>query len=894
MLTATTPCKGTPLSGKVVDATAAIIPGASLALDELPPILAGSDGRFRIPCATPGKHLLHITAASFAPQDIPLTTPRTGDLNIILQPSAVDTTVQVVADSTADAPSITTSGSSQTLTGQTLNSLADDPDDLLRELQQMAAAAGGSPSGATIGVDGFAGNGEGNTTLPPKSSIAYIKVNPDLFSAENREPPFGGGEIQIFTKPGLPTFHGALFATNSSSWMNARDPFTSGSTNPIGKQRYGAELSGPIRKQGSDFTLTLEHRAIDNVAAVDAIVPDANGNPLAFSQTVPATQALWIGLARTDWQLSPKNTFIASFNANHNTFLNLGVGGNTLAEGGYTEERYEYTTHLSLITTLSPRLLHELRIGIQLDGRTDIPNSTAPQVQVAGDFTGGGSTVQTKHLNEKYNTLDDTLTFTTSHHLMKFGVQNQILDQHKRIPLNFNGTYIFSGSATQTALQQYQAAVKGAAAPTQYSGTAGNPEIDFVQSRIAGFFQDDWKLRENLHFAWGLRYYGQDNPTFVRNYTPRFGLAYTPDKKATWNLNAHAGLFAGLINSGTYAQFLSQDGIERITSLAYNPTTFCSATATSCNPLAGATVLHAINTQQPGLPNTLFGIEGVGFTKNFPRSWTLSASYNIAQIWHETRTENINAPLNNSPTGPRPGTANLNILQWQGTGRGYGNVIFTGLSQQSLKRLQFFLGAVRNQIIDNEDNNPFLTPQTTGVNTGEYARRAGNGLWNVFGNATLTLPYKVKLSGNLSSTGASPYNITTGQDNNGDGDFNDRPRFAPAGTPLCTTNPAAVPCAYATPYGQLTNSGFGPTLSRNKGEMPWTVYLDMNVSRTFALTHNAKAAHPQSLAVNVRSSNILNHENATAVQGVLGSAQFGQTIAADNGRRIEAGLRYTF
>jgi hypothetical protein len=888
-------CKGAPLSGFVHDATAAIVPGAAIGVDGAAPILSGSDGRFRIPCLAAGTHKLYITSPSFAALVLTITTPlRQPELNLTLLAGEVDTTVDVAAETTAEVPSINSSGSSQTISGQAMQTLADDPDDLLRELQQMAAAAGGSPGGANIGVDGFDGNGEGNTTLPPKSSIAYIKVNPDLFSSENREPPFDGGTIQIYTKPGQKAFHGALFATNSSSWMNARDPFSSSNVS-ISKQRYGAELSGPILKKGSDFTLTLEHRAINNVAAVDATLPDANGNPLPFTQTVPATQALWIGLARTDWQFGLKNTFTGSFSANHNTFVNLGVGGIVLPEGGFYENRYEYTTHLSLTTLVSPRLMHELRIGIMLDGRTDSPNSTAPQVQVAGDFTGGGNTVQTKRLNEKYNTLDDDAILTTTHHVMKFGIQTEFLNQHKRIPLNFNGTYIFGGTATQTALQQYALS----APPTQYSDTEGNPEMDFVQSRVAGFFQDDWKLRSNLHFAWGLRYYGQDDPTFVRNYTPRFGLAWTPDKKATWNLHAHAGLFAGRQTSGTYAQFLSQDGVNRITSIVYSPSSFCSGktaatSAPTCMPLAGATVIHAVNTLQPGFPNTLYGIEEVGFTRSFARGWILTGSFSISQQWHETRMENVNAPLNNSPTGPRPGAANLNVLQWQGTGRGYGNVTSVGLSQQSLKRLQFFFGAVRIDVIDDEDNNPFLMPQTTGVNTGEYARRMGNGLLQYFGNAMVTLPARIKLSSNVNSMVRAPYNITTGQDNNGDGDFNDRPRYAPAGTPLCATSPTAVPCGYNTRWGLLTNSGFGPTLSRNKGVMPTTVYLDMNLARTFTLTHNAKAAHVQTLTANIRSSNILNHENVFAVGGVLGSSLFGQPYAADNGRRIEAGLRYAF
>lgn len=895
MVHAQSVCTGAALHGHVLDDTSAIIPGASITLDGGSARTSGSDGSFSFPCVAAGAHRLTVKADSFGMLQMSVTVGKAErDLKLILHPADVETTVQVDAASNSLDVTPTSSGASRTLSGDQVKDLADDPDDLLRELQQMAAAAGGSPSNASIGIDGFGANGEGNTTLPPKSSIAYIKVNPDLFSAEYREPPFGGGEIQIYTKPGLPAYHGALFLTNSSSWMNALDPFTTNSA-PIGKQRYGAELSGPIFKKGSDFTLTLEHRALNNVAAVNAIKPDVNGNPVPFTQTVAAPQALWIGMARSDWQLGAKNTFIASFNAYHNHFVNLGVGGTTLAEGGFDEVRHDYTIHLTDVTTISPRLMNELRVGIELDGRTDTPNSTAPQVQVAGDFTGGGASVQTKRLNEKYNTLDEDVILTTKKHLLKIGLQSEFLDQHKRLPINFNGTYIFGGTATQTPLQQYLAAQQGLAAPTDFSITQGNPEMDFVQTRIAAYVQDDWKLRENLHVAAGFRYYGQNDLTFVHNYTPRVGIIWSPDKKATWDVHAHAGLFSGRMTSGTYAQFLQMDGVQRITSTAYNPSAYCPVgLSNGCNPLTNATTIYTMNTAQPGLPNTMFAIEDLGVTHTFPNSWTLSLTYDVAQIWHYLHTENINAPTNDQPNGPRPGVADMNILQLQSSGRGYGNVEFASLEQHGLKHLQFFFGAVRNQIIDDTGDDEFSTPQTTGVNTGEYARRSGNPLWNVFGNATASLPYKLKLGLVYNAQGASPFNVVTGTDNNGDGDFNDRPRIAPAGTPLCSANPSAVPCAYSSPWGLLTNTGFGPTLSRNKGEISWDHYVDVNLRRSFALTRNPKAAHPQTLSLNVRSSNVLNHLNVTQVDGVLGSALFNRATQADNGRRIEFGARYEF
>ena len=215
------------------------------------------------------------------------------------------------------------------------------------------------------------------------------------------------------------------------------------------------------------------------------------------------------------------------------------------------------------------------------------------------------------------------------------------------------------------------------------------------------------------------------------------------------------------------------------------------------------------------------------------------------------------------------------------------------LATSPLKHLQFNAGAVRVHVIDDTNDNPNFSPQTTGSSVGEYAIRTGNPLWNVFGNATAKLLLQLQLSANLNAQGKQPYNITTGFDNNGDGNFNDRPFYAPTGTPVCSTT-VTTNCAYATPFGLLAPTGTGATLNRNAGVMPWTIYLDTNLQRVFKLTHNPKAEHPQSITANIRSSNVLNRLNVTAVGGILGSPLFGQPYSGDNGRRVEGGLRYSF
>jgi hypothetical protein len=894
------------LSGTVRDTTQALVPGAMVVLDGRQRVKSRSDGTFDFPCVTDGRHRVRASAEGFAALDTAVVAPHAGDVKLVLKLEDVETQVEVSGGS-GEATNASSAGPSQTIAGDRLQSLADDPDDLKRELQQLAAVGGGSPTSTTIAVDGF----QGSSALPPKSSIAYIEVNPDKFSAQYREPPFDGARVEIYTKPGQKTYHGAVFATNGSAWENARDPF-SVSSSPIGKQRYGFELEGPVRKVGSDFALTLEHRSIDNFAVVDAITVDAGGNEVATTANVANPQRLWLGTARVDWQLGAKNTFVVSYSANVNHLQNVGVGGESLAETGYDSGTYEHMVRASDVTTVSAHLMHEARVSFRFDGETDVPNSTAPQVNVAGAFVSGGATIGQQRLRELNVEFDDDAILTTKHHTMKFGTQFMLFHENQRLTTNFNGTYTFGGGTapvldangqavegeteTITGVQQYQRAVLGlpGGSPTDYSNVAGTPVVKFNLATNALFFQDDWEVGHGIHVAYGVRYFVQNDPTTLNAAVPRLGILWSPNKKGTWTLHAHAGMFSGRYGESDEAEIQREDGTQRVTSTIYNPVCGGVFSALTCHPFTGATPIHSMREFAPHIADLTWAAENVGGTRTLPAGFNLSLDYYVGRIWNYQRSENINSPLNDEPTGPRPGPADLNILQMNNSGQGRVNVVFAGVENHKFKRAQFFFGGVRINLIDDTDDNEFSTPQSSSSDVGEFAHRTGQPVWNVFANGTFTLPEKIVVSTDFNARGGSHYNITTGYDNNGDGDFNDRPQYAVTGTPSCAVNPTASPCSYATQFGNLVASGGTGVFPRNKGVLPWGIYLDANVERVFALTKNAKANHPQTLTLNVRSSNVLNHDNVTSVGGVLGSPDFGVPYAADNGRRVEAGARYSF
>jgi hypothetical protein len=870
-----------------MDATGALILGASVTVAGLPePLTTGGDGRFATPCLPDGRYIVTIQSPGFSPVTRPLVVGYRGQPMVVrMKPMTVTTEVTTTANGSGIASQDI--AGSRTLNKSDLAQLADDPDEFSRQLQVLAAAAGGAPGQAIVTVDGFQNAGQ----IPPKSAISFIRVNPDLFSAEYARPPYRGGRIEIYTKPGQSSLHGALFTTQSAGFMNAKDPFSPDRA-AIGKQRYGFELSGPMVKNHSDFTLALEHRQIDQFAVVDAVTLDSNGDQTTVSENIAAPQSLWEGSARFGFLPTPTNNLTLTYTANVNGLTNQGVGGSVLAEAGYNSEQSQHTMQVTNLQTLSPTLLHETRLGYTWNYQADTPTSTAPSLQVAGAFTGGGVTTGAQRNHERDLEFDDDLLYSRGKHNLKAGVELLDTALNDTATAGFNGSYIFGGgnapaldgSGTMiaiTGLEQYRRALLGLSggAPTQFNVTTGTPVVSLNQLQTVLYAQDQWKFRPRLQFALGMRWALQNKPVTVGNIGPRLGVSWAPDRKQKTVFHARTGLFFGTVDPQTALTAHELNGtiqsILQINTPVYGSplTTGTSSIATQRAPLYGVT-------QTPSLQSHL------GVEHDFPSHWHVQGNLYLVHAWDVLRSRNINSPLNDSPSGPRPIAPNLNLFQFQQTGRLGGNVVFAGVDQHSLKRLQIFAGYVRMDLRGDADSATSF-PQSSSSDSGEVARPSWQATHQVIAFTNYVLPRAVNLSFQFNAASGLPYDVTTGFDNNGDGVFNDRPVFA-----ATQSGNAEVP-VYNTRFGLLSPEGSGLTLGRNAGTLPWNIHLDANLSRSFMLPHRA-GKDASSLSVNLRSTNLLNHNNVLAVGGVLGSPLFGQAYQSDPGRRIEAGLRYSF
>jgi len=891
---------GVRIEGTVTDPSGAVIPGATIRSANGAMATADATGRYVLPCVRVGSTTLTVEAQGFAVGRAKASALPGGvaHVNLRLEIAAVQTDVQVGDDATAmDADH---GASTTTLGTQDVDRLADDPDDFQRQLQALAARGGGIPGAATFTVDGF----QNSSALPPKSSIASIRINPDMFSPEYERAPYLGGRIEIFTKPGTGAYHGALFFTDSDGSFNATDPFSATAT-PAGKRRYGFELSGPIVKNKGDIALTFEKRDIDEFNIVNAVTLDANGNQVALQQSIPAPQRLWIASARSGWQVSPKDTATISFSANVNNLGNQGVGGLTLPVAGYSSLVNEYDLRFLNTQTLNANLLHETRIGYTWKRTEQNPLSSAPALQVAGYFNGGGSTGQNLNNRERDLEVDDDVMFTKGRHTVKIGAQSLGIFVHNYDPNTFNGAFVFGGGSapmldannhptgqttTISAIEQYRRALLNLPGgnPTTYQLTTGTPLVPLTQWRLALYAGDAIKLAPNLTVATGLRYQLQTSPGSFGNFAPRIGISWALDKKRSWVIHLRAGLFHDP-NLQRYAtEVYRLNGTRQQQTTVYSPN--------FNNPLASTAGSIQVSTLNQ-FPRSLAQVSSlqthIRVEHDFHDGWHAMATLFWAENWGSLRLVNINAPLiassNNTPPdplaallAPRPIAPNENIMQYQNSGHLSGDIFVTGGDRHG-KRAAISVYYVHTNLRTDTGMTGVSSPQSSYSESGESSRPDGESRNAVYANGHVTLPYKVELSSILDALGGQPYDIISGTDVNGDGNFNDRPSYA-------STPGAGV---YSTRFGLLTTNSVNGDVPRNLGVMPARIHLDANLSRVFTLNPSNKD-HPRTFTFNVRSANLLNHTNVTTVGTVVSSSTFSRPLSAETARRLELGVRFTF
>jgi outer membrane receptor protein involved in Fe transport len=831
------------VSGFVLDATGAAVPGATLRVVQSAGPLSrqttsGGKGEFSFADLPAGDYSLVIPPYSgFAGTTIPLhLKANLSGLKVTLVPPSVSQEVTVGNDDASLATDSSANRDTISVSGDQMRKLPVFDQDYVAAMLPFLDASSGSSGGTTIVVDGI----EMKSVGVSASAIQEVRINNDPYSTEFNRP--GRGRIEITSKPGSPDFHGEANFTFRDAIFNAKY-FPAVIRPPEARRIYEGYVTGPVGHGGhTNFIASTSVRQRDTAVVVDAITANGPVNQNVLAPTRDAQVSL-----RVTHDFSPSHRLQVGYNFENGTAVNAGVGGIVLAEAGYDTASREDDLIFNDRIILSPNLINQLLVTFEKDEDVTSSVTNAPSIQVNGSFTGGGAqadlsrTENTIHVNE-------VVSLNHGKHYIRFGMQlpqfsrRAVDDQTDRL-----GTYKFA------SLANYGLPNTGAT-PFVFTQQRGAGRGLYWINEVGAFVQDQIKLSSKLQLSVGVRYDWQTYISDNNNLAPRVSVAYAPDKGKTI-LRFGSGVFYDRTGGDFPATVKLHNGVV-LDSIQLQSPTYPLPPGTFAAPTNIAR--FAPNIRAPYTIQSSFGIE-----RQIHKTITVTAAYRNSVQVKSFRSRDANAPI--LPPNPdlnavyaRPDPNFGQIQQIESGGRQLVNAFdlsfrgragrwFSGQAQYTLARADNNTGGL-NWFPQDQYN-----PNNEWGRANFDRRQALNLLGNINPDHWLTLGVSVTLYSGM------PYTETTGDDN-----FH---------TGLSNARPAGV--------------------VRNTLQAGGTADLDLLWDHEFRLTQ-AKGDKAKVLTTGASAFNVLNHTNYTSYIGSLSSSLFGQPTSALPGRQMQFSLGYRF
>jgi len=874
------------LTVTVSDQTGAVIPNATVTITAqenadrtaaVSPSQTSEQGIAILQGITPGRYTVVIEFAGFETRTLRDVRVRAGDnrQNAVLAIQKLEDTVTVGQDPERAASDPRGPAFGTVLTREQLDALSDDPDELKRQLQDMAGP------GAVIRVDSFEG-----AQLPPKSQIRMIRFSRDAFAAENH---FAGGiQIDIVTQPGIGPLRGNVSMRLRDGSLTGRSPFVQ-KKGPERSQEYGFGLGGSLARERTSFNLNVNGMtAFDTPNLNAALLTGTRSEALALRR--PREQIFMN--VNVDHALTKDQTLRVNFNRNRGSNRNLGIGNYDLPERAFLTESTGYSLRAQHVGPLGRRFFINSRMQLTWNESESRSSLEAPTIRVLDAFTSGGQQLDGGSRNRFVNLASD-LDYVRGIHSMRMGVVVDGQWSHSDSTSNYLGTYTFE------SLEAYEANL-----PRSFTRRIGDPNVDYFNMQGAVYVQDDIRVRRNLTLSPGVRYELQTHVSTYDNFGPRIGVTWSPGTSGKTSLRVSSGIFYDWLGLGTYEQTLRVDGFrQQELNVAYplypDPGTIGVIPPVNRYLLSQGVRMPRQLRFSGGIDRQVTRQSRVGLTWAQMRGTSLQRGENLnapvdgvrplpefgnviqvvsdARSRQDTLTLFYNISLNRpAPGGAAGGAAPATPLV---------NGLPVGRTQPVIdwRRLsitgQYTTGWLRN----NTDGDFSVSP------TGDLAREWGAANNDVRHRVIMQISSQLvrnltmSLLTNLVS--GTPYTLQTGLDDNGDLIFNDRP------------------------------AGIGRNTERAKEQL----FLNANVNYSFTfgranpavppptaigITNVGGATQVQTISVpqNGRyrvsmfasAQNLTNRRNYVGYSGVMTSPFFRQPRDVTNPRRVDFGVNFGF
>lgn len=423
---------------------------------------------------------------------------------------------------------------------------------LLTPATQIEPECGGfSVSGqkgifSSFNVDGgdytsshFCGHVEMGPTFAVEA-LQEIQVLRSTFSAE-----FGrstGGIINLATKSGTNQYRGTGLYLFRNDALTKRDPYGREQINH-GNQ-FGGSIGGPIVSDRTFFFSAAEVQYNDKPVQVLFDQLDVQGVrgtagaqallAVAPENSLTAVSRLEAIVNKIDHRISNGQNLTGRFDATRNkitsstgSFINTnGLGADSLTNrdvtnSAPTSDRTNFTGVLQLMSVVGPAHVNEVRVQVANEYRPWNPG-VGPEVTVRE-----GSPFQTVAIygpqatglaygNVGYQFTDrryqlvDNFSIVSGAHTMKVGFDANLVFTNVTFDPGSNGIYRFDGLANYLARR-----------PAQYTQFAGSGVVEGHKHQVAGYVQDEWRVRPGFTISPGFRYEMTLLPDYERATVPQ-------------------------------------------------------------------------------------------------------------------------------------------------------------------------------------------------------------------------------------------------------------------------------------------------------------------------------------------------------------------------------------